>query len=249
MGAALNLSNASLFRFAQPLPVAELAKASKLVTKSRGEAVLLKGELALGIYLVLAGEVAIYVDGVDAPISVLGEGEALGERTALQGRPSGTTVRVYSEKCELALLPRQAIMTLMMNNETFATAVYQGIGDTLAKRLKTSNDRLSELATRGQTILADLPTAKELYDRTRASYQEQQQGAKVNHSLVTGVIDVLQNLATEAPQHRQVLLGIAQDLSVLRENEQMYLSAYTRLQASTLEILKALEPKSKQAKS
>ena len=90
----------------------KLADAMERKVFERDEVIIRKGEVGHEFYVIQSGQVCVSDKGTerrksnDSNSSVLGEGQAFGERALLTGDVRSATVVTFSEKCELLCLSR-----------------------------------------------------------------------------------------------------------------------------------------------
>ena len=120
----LVLRNVELFQTlsAEELyPVAEIA-----ITESYGpgDVIVSQGDAAEDLYAVLDGECEILKDG--AVVSTIGEGEAFGELSVLDGEPRGATVRAKTQ-AELLRIARSEFEALLDESPELAKGVIKAL--------------------------------------------------------------------------------------------------------------------------
>jgi len=89
--------------------------ASQLLSLAPGTTVIREGEYGRDLYLILAGSVSVFAteaDGNEFPVTILGQGEYIGEYGMLTGQPYTTTVRAQTP-CVLLQVPEQVMQRLM----------------------------------------------------------------------------------------------------------------------------------------
>ena len=121
--------------------LAQLARAADLVELPAGSLVLKKGDPADALYLIAEGEVAVRVEGLEAPTR-LGEGDVFGESCLLAGASRGADVAV--QKNLVALRIERADLEALVDAEPSLGAL---LFELLARRLVKNLVRTSPLFT------------------------------------------------------------------------------------------------------
>lgn len=108
-----------------------------------GEHVFHQLEPGAGMYVLLAGEVAITLEvGVDQPTELvtLSEGDFFGEMALLDEAPRSAAAVSKGEKVELLSFFRGDLQKLMNEEPTIAVKILWNIGTVLSARLRKSNE-------------------------------------------------------------------------------------------------------------
>ena len=114
-----------------------------------GDTVFSKGDEALGLYVILTGQVTIF-DETDSPLSLLEQGNSFGERGLLKEGRAVTTAKV-SEDAELLRLPKDLFDDLWTNEPVFRRFFDRSSDE-------DDRQRPSDLATvRVETLMAANP--------------------------------------------------------------------------------------------
>jgi CRP-like cAMP-binding protein len=117
---------------------------------ARGAPILRRGDPNKGMVIVMSGRVRISVvseDGKEVALTVLGQGEVLGEMSLLDGEPSSADVTAQ-EDCALMIIERSHFLNLLRQNSGLCLHLMA----LLARRLRRANAVLEDIA------LLDLPT-------------------------------------------------------------------------------------------
>jgi CRP-like cAMP-binding protein len=91
----LLLKNARMFADAPTKSLAGVADVLREVTKADGEEIIREGDLGTSMYVVADGEVQVEVGG--RAVARLGQGEVVGELSALDPEPRSATVRAIGD--------------------------------------------------------------------------------------------------------------------------------------------------------
>lgn len=111
--------------------LADLARGIDLVRKPQGATIFLKGDTGDVFYLVLAGEVALLVDG-GRVVETVRAGGFFGEIALLTGEPRSTTARAVAD-CELVAIGRDDFRRVVMANPSLALEMSRILGQRLAE--------------------------------------------------------------------------------------------------------------------
>lgn len=125
-----------------------LAAISRLERFALGQLVIEQGALGHALYLIRAGEVAVYrrdSRGQRDEVARLGAGELFGEMSLVDDLLASADVEVCSAEAELVTIPRAAFEELIAADERFALKVYRSFCRTLAEKLRRLNQRFAEL--------------------------------------------------------------------------------------------------------
>eukprot|EP01136_Pigoraptor_vietnamica_P013114 Opistho-1_new@53779 len=107
--ALMRLRVTALFRGCDGKHWAKIEKAAQTRTFSKGEDVLVKGDVGSGVYIVLEGTAEITTADHSTVFAVLGPGEYFGELSAVFGVACSATVRA-SSKLSCRVLPRDVLV-------------------------------------------------------------------------------------------------------------------------------------------
>ncbi|MCR8631713.1 methyl-accepting chemotaxis protein [Paenibacillus radicis (ex Xue et al. 2023)] len=118
-----------------------LSEAGQIVTKQPGEVIFRSGEPGVDMYVVLNGEVDVFLeqDGRTIPVAKLGKGDFFGEMSLLEEMPRSGTV-VASRACTLVLLQQDSFRKLMQEDSMLAWRVMKG----LSTRIRGLNRELAQ---------------------------------------------------------------------------------------------------------
>lgn len=116
----------ALFSGVDAQRLADLAVASSLHLHAAGRTILFKGATVDGLYVVVAGKVAVLVKvagkGV-VPVAELGSGEVFGETSIVERGTAGATVRALEDGTRVLMIPQEAFRGLLLQDEVFAVRV------------------------------------------------------------------------------------------------------------------------------
>ncbi|HEX8989273.1 MAG TPA: GGDEF domain-containing protein [Rhodocyclaceae bacterium] len=89
-------------------------------TVAAGETLIEQGAENNCIYVVLSGELRVYLDGRDAPAhTIVGIGECVGEMSVINGQGASALV-IAAADCELLVMPQPLLWTLIESSHGFA---------------------------------------------------------------------------------------------------------------------------------
>lgn len=141
------LQRTTLFRTLGFDETRKLAGLLQVERFSRGDTVLAQGALGTALYIVQTGEVEVaHVDddGESHVLGRLGEGELFGEMSLVDDMLVSADVRVTSDAADILVIPRAGFDELLESDDAFAARVYRAFCQTLAGRLRSTSERLSE---------------------------------------------------------------------------------------------------------
>jgi diguanylate cyclase (GGDEF)-like protein len=117
----------------------ELLESARIVSVGAGELLLAQGDRLDCMYLVLEGELGVYLQGVDEePIAVIAAGETVGEISVLDRTEASASVRCHAD-CRLVAVPEELFWSLVQRSHAFTVNLLL----TLAARHRNSNSVLS----------------------------------------------------------------------------------------------------------
>jgi CRP-like cAMP-binding protein len=128
--------------FLEPLEdfqLEHLIKRGKHVTLQTGEVLFRKGDLGHCMYVILSGQVSIYLEakeGRTAVLRVLQPGDFFGEMALLDGGPRSANALAL-DACELFVLERSSFLDLMTTSPELLSRLLSG----LAERLRATDER------------------------------------------------------------------------------------------------------------
>ncbi len=166
-----------LFASVAPAAARDLYGSMGRLELPRGQAVFHEGELGDRLYVIDSGAVKLgrrSPDGRENLLSVLGPGEMFGELSLFDPGPRTATASAVSDTVLLELSHDDLIVWL----ERYP-AVAQHLLEALARRLRRTNETLSDL------VFADVPgrVAKALLDLSTRFGQATDDGIRVAHGL------------------------------------------------------------------
>uniref|UniRef100_A0A4Y8Q855 Chemotaxis protein n=2 Tax=Paenibacillus athensensis TaxID=1967502 RepID=A0A4Y8Q855_9BACL len=120
---------------------AVLLEAGQTIRKKAGETIVRAGDRGQELYVVLHGQVDIYLeqDGRSIPVAKLGRGDFFGEMSLLEELPRSGTV-VAAVDSELVMLHAEAFRRLMQEDSQLAWRVMKG----LSTRIRGLNRELAQ---------------------------------------------------------------------------------------------------------
>jgi CRP-like cAMP-binding protein len=128
----------------------------RLLTKVKGEAVLMHGEPVPGMYIVGEGAVGVYPPGAQRPLVTLGAGEAFGEMSFLEKSRASATIRAEDKITRLIVIQHGDLSALLDAEPRVGYSLYQGIAFTLSKKLRTTTSKIAGELAKGHHLLSDL---------------------------------------------------------------------------------------------
>jgi signal transduction histidine kinase len=143
--------------FLQPLTddqIAQLIERGTRLSLPAGETLFSKGDAGHCMYVVLAGQVQIYLElneGNVVVLSVLEPGDFFGEMALVDGGPRVAGARTQSP-CELFVLERAAFLELLTVSPDLLSGLFVGMID----RLRATDERYLKEEVTNQTIRADM---------------------------------------------------------------------------------------------
>ncbi|MCP3914866.1 MAG: cyclic nucleotide-binding domain-containing protein [bacterium] len=120
-----------------------------------GDAIMAQGEPPREILVLLEGVFEVTLEGVEAPIAVLGSGELVGEMSFLEGGAATATVRATEDGRVLALEWSQ-LEASIQDDARFATDLYRALGRLLARRVRATSQELGSRLAEGSSQLEGL---------------------------------------------------------------------------------------------
>ncbi|HLF20242.1 MAG TPA: DUF1003 domain-containing protein [Bacteroidota bacterium] len=118
---------------------------------TQGQVLFRKGETGNSMFVIERGVIEITVpielQKKETRISVLHEGEFLGELSLVDGLPRTATATAM-EECELLEMKREDFMTFLMQRPAVAIAMVSEIG----KRLRATNEQVMSLASKNLNV-------------------------------------------------------------------------------------------------
>ncbi|MDF1561526.1 MAG: cyclic nucleotide-binding domain-containing protein [Deltaproteobacteria bacterium] len=113
-----------------------------------GEVVIERGALGDALYVIIEGEVLVTRgedtdgDGDDEELGRLGPGQIFGEMALVDDMLTSARVRVTRD-ARLLVMERDAFEKVLAADDTLARKIYRGFCQTLAERLRKTNDELT----------------------------------------------------------------------------------------------------------
>jgi CRP-like cAMP-binding protein len=138
----LHLRSLDLFERLTTQHLADLAAAVEEVTYPAGQAIVTEGQVADGLFIIVAGEVLVTKAGVI--LRRLSTREFFGEMALLDAGPRSATVTAV-DTVRLLRLSRDAVLQIMEEQPAIAIAVCQ----TLSRRLRDLLEEHARLEPRG----------------------------------------------------------------------------------------------------
>lgn len=139
------LAAMALFEGLKEADIRRIAELCRFEEAQRGAVILTPGSTSSEIYLVLKGRVRIVnfsLSGREVAYATASPGEFFGELSAIDGEPRSATVAAL-ERCELAALPSEALLDIMMRHPMIAVRISRK----LARIVRVSDERIMDLAT------------------------------------------------------------------------------------------------------
>ena len=142
--------------FLEPLEdfqLQHLIKRGKRVTLETGEMLFRKGDSGHCMYVILSGQIQIYLEaneGRTAVLRVLQPGEFFGEMALLDGGARSANALAL-EACELFVLERSSFLDLMTASPELLSRLFSG----LTERLRATDERYLQEKIAKQTLWAE----------------------------------------------------------------------------------------------
>ena len=204
----MNISNRqiALFRHLSDAECDLLINKALNLKKNPGEAVVLAGEPVAGIYVVLAGEVGVYPPGAKKPFSVLGPGTAFGEMSFLDNSKASATIRIEKPATEVACISHTLLQGFASSSPQIGSNLYRGVADSVAKKLRMTNEKISLEITAAHDNLMDAKFGKtldgasvveKLIDRTSSQMNSLSQKLESMAEIAAKLIKSVPDKATE----------------------------------------------------
>jgi CRP/FNR family cyclic AMP-dependent transcriptional regulator len=144
------LTRTEIFRSLQDSDLDAILSRAVVRRVARGTVILHRGDPNSGMCIVMTGRVRISVvseDGKEVTLTVLGQGEVLGEMSLLDGDAYSADVTAH-EDCTLMVLERGMFLNLLRQNSDLCLQLMA----LLTRRLRRANAALEDM------VLLDLPT-------------------------------------------------------------------------------------------
>jgi CRP-like cAMP-binding protein len=144
------LADSVVFRGLPPAELEAVLAVSELLTLPRGEAILTEGTPGNGVYVVLEGEVEIFLPqrsggGVRRPSPIrlnrLGPGRCFGEYGVLDDQPSSASAATVGA-AKLAFVPTAKFRQLCEQRDAVGRVVYANLLRFLVARLRSKDKEL-----------------------------------------------------------------------------------------------------------
>lgn len=115
-----------------------LAAECKYATFPEGTTVFRQGEPCEEMYLIIDGEVSIFLDGMDRPIGTVRAGECLGEISVLTGGEHGATARATTS-VEAGVLTKRDLQNLVRLRPGIGVVLYRNLARGLGEKLRRTD--------------------------------------------------------------------------------------------------------------
>jgi CRP-like cAMP-binding protein len=123
-----------------------------------GQTVVMRGQPADDLFIVLSGQIGI--QNPDGTVSIrLGPGEVIGEISFVDSRPPSATVTTLEPSTVLAI-PRPVLAQKLRDDVKFASRFYHAIAILLAYRLRDTSSRMTGKELDDSSLLDDNLTDK-----------------------------------------------------------------------------------------
>ncbi len=125
----------------------ELRKIAKLFTQKLfrpGEKVFNKGDSGTEAYVVMRGQIDIYLDELAKPIASINNGQIFGEFAFLDGAPR-VAVAIAAQATILLVVQRQAFQDMVQREATLGMVVMRNIAMELSNKLRRANATIAAL--------------------------------------------------------------------------------------------------------
>jgi CRP/FNR family transcriptional regulator, cyclic AMP receptor protein len=138
------------FEHLTPTDIDQILPSCRLLEVSAGELVLAEGQQGGGLYIILEGEVEIFLPdqatgGVKrrgaVQLNVLGPGRCFGEYGLVDDNPSSASVRALAPS-KLCALARPDFRRIMEENDRIGKVVYANLLRFLIRRLRVKDQEL-----------------------------------------------------------------------------------------------------------
>ncbi len=171
------LAGVPLFSGMAPKQLDALVRVSRTVSLDAREQLFHKGDAGTQVYVVTRGKLKALTtsdDGDDVVLSILGEGEVLGEVSLLAGSPRTLTVTAI-EPCELLVIDRRDFFAFLKSHPEVAIKLLE----VLAQRLTRVGEFVED------TLFLNLPLrlAKKLLDLAALYGRKTEKGIRVELKL------------------------------------------------------------------
>ncbi len=150
----LRLSEIPLFQFLTLEQADLISQRAKVITKHRGDSLLIFNEPVPGIFIVASGKVGVYAQNSHSIMAEIGEGGSFGEMSFVDEAKASATIRCETDEAQVVFFNRRDFDSILKNNPGVAAAIFNGVALTLSKRLRENNSRVASELDRGLAILA-----------------------------------------------------------------------------------------------
>ena len=113
-----------------------LLLASRTVSGKAGDVLIANGQIVDHLYMLVEGEVSIFVDGVN--VSQCGPGDLLGEMSFLTGEPAAAETRFVSD-AQLIRIEQDSLATLVQSSTELGRSLSSLISQNLVDKLSRQN--------------------------------------------------------------------------------------------------------------
>lgn len=138
------LKDVSIFKSLSPHELGEIASKIVLRAYSKKATVVIEGDVAECLYIVVSGKVKVFVigdQGKEVIVNIMGPSESFGELALIDPQPRSASVTAL-EPTELAILPRQVFHDCLLRHPQIAIDLMRS----MARHIRELTDSVRDLA-------------------------------------------------------------------------------------------------------
>ena len=122
----------------------KLVGVGNLVTKKKGEYLVIQGRRHSGMSLIISGEVSVKIsaNGENIKVAKLESGDVVGEMSIIDPKKASATARIVSEEAQLWEISADDFNEFLLADLNEGFEILKELAKMLCKRLRTYNERM-----------------------------------------------------------------------------------------------------------
>lgn len=239
MAVKLKLSEISLFQFVTKEDAEKLSPIAKIISKNKGDLVLIYGEEVPGIFLVAEGKVGVYAEKTEIKIAEIEAGGSVGEMSFVDSAKASATIRCETDNTKIIFFKRDEFELLLKKEPLIASAIFNGISYTLSQRLRDTNNNITSELASGMKLISQFDTTKSIKGEKDTNFFDEQK-EKI-HFGINSALETFKKEVEDFDDAKRKTEQFQKTCDQIKKDYQVYHDQIEKFALETLTFLKKMQ--------
>ena len=211
----VRLSAIPFFKYVTPAGAKDLIKSLKLVTKNKGEEIVVYGEMIPGLYIIARGNIEIYTEGYKTLLASFGSGSVIGEMSLIEDLTSSASIRASEDNTKLIFCDRELLKKQLANDFVFAAAFYKGSSIIMSQRLRKMNIKIEDEIEKEKQLVSQLIEGSELFKKIKQTRKALDKTGEEMIKKIMTHLPIIDEIIEKEPSNVENIRAMKKDLETI----------------------------------